>query len=651
MNWRGATLAFLLVFAGAAHAQAQDVPQLREKVTDLTSARVLSTGRSEIDDALQRLVNEDSIDLFVLFVDTTAGRAMSDYAREIFRANSLGDEDGLFVVGVQDRAYWMELDRISGLDDATAAQIRTRSVEPRLRANDWPGAVVAAADGLRAGVGGRPPAGTPPGPVPGGSSVPTLIAIVALVGGGLWLFGAFSASRRARRTAEERDRRTGELAREANTALLNADDALHNAEQELAFAEAQFGESDVAPYRDALLKARDEVKAAFAIRQRLDDETPEDPLTRERLYREMLEHASKATALLDEQQKRIAQLRDLERRAPEILAALPDELRSVSEGISEAKSTLNDLSRYAETSWRSVKGNVAEAEKRLAFARAQLDAANGARPDERAVLARSARRAQQAIAEAGQLVGAVRAIAQSIEDAESSLPGELAAARADVASAREAASKDGAGVRERLARAEEALKAAELRAKEAPADVLAAVRLATQANSIADEVLATARQAEEQRARDAQLLASTLGQAERSYRRAADYIASRRAGVGRAARTRLAEAEAHYERARSMATADPHRALAEARRAGELAEDAYARAVEDFEEYDSGGIFGGRRADSILPILIGGWGGGRGGGFGGSPWGSGGGSRGGGFGGGRSGGGGFGGGRSGGGRF
>jgi hypothetical protein len=394
------------------------------------------------------------------------------------------------------------------------------------------------------------------------------------------------------------------------------------------------------------------VKAAFALRQQLDDEVPEDADARERMLREILEHTTKAETVLQEQATRLDQLRDLERRAPEILAKLPAELETVEAAIAEATAILETLTVYAESSWQSVKGNVGEARKRLEFARQQLET-DGAAPSDPRAAARSARLAQQAIAEARQLTGAVKAIAEAIWKAQVSLPEELAEARSDVAAAARTAAGSQNGLAERVAEARQVLKEAERQAGAAPPDFLAAFRLATHAQAVADEVLARARQAEEQRAREAHLLTSTLRQAEMSYRRAADYIATRRVGVGQVARTRLAEAESHYENARALANDDPHAALAAAKRATALAEEAYARAVQDFEDYDGGGIFGPRRGGGVVlpPVIIGGgWGGDGGrGGFGGTPWG------GGGFGGGgRSGGGGFGGGgggRSGGGRF
>jgi hypothetical protein len=194
-----------------------------------------------------------------------------------------------------------------------------------------------------------------------------------------------------------------------------------------------------------------------------------------------------------------------------------------------------------------------------------------------------------------------------------------------------------------LDEAESALRQAERAFSDPKPDVLSALQLSTQAEAIADEILLQVQQEEERRAREAQLLAVQLQAAETSFNRASDFIAVRRNGIGRTARTRLAEADRFIEQARALANQDVRRAIEAARRGQDLAEDAYRLAVEDFEDYDHGGRrrrHGGGIFPIPFPIPTGGWGGG---GWGGTPWGSSGGGHGGSVGGGWSGGGGHGG--------
>ena len=116
--------------------------------------------------------------------------------------------------------------------------------------------------------------------------------------------------------------------------------------------------------------------------------------------------------------------------------------------------------------------------------------------------------------------------------------------------------------------------------------------------------------------------------------RAADFIASRRRGVGRRARTRLAEAERNLQTAAALQPTDPGGALTTARTAERLANEAYQLAAEDFNDWDQGGPGWGQRqggendlAGAVIGGIIGGilsGGGTGGGGWGGSPWGGGG---------------------------
>src|SRR5690606_19588346 len=101
-----------------------------------------------------------------------------------------------------------------------------------------------------------------------------------------------------------------------------------------------------------------------------------------------------------------------------------------------------------------------------------------------------------------------------------------------------------------------------------------------------------------------QMLVAQAQAAAASYRQAADFIAARRRFIDWTARTRLAEAKRYLERARALADDDPRAALSAAARAQELAEDAYARARDDFEAYTAYGGWGGYPRGPAIPILF-----------------------------------------------
>ena len=618
-----AVLACAAALALSGAVRAQEAPRLQGQVTDLTRGQVLAGGRAQIDAALADLLQAQNVQLFVLVVESTGGHTVTAYADMVARQNSLGGNDALLVVAVDDRtdSIWRGSQSLSRLTDRELEEVLSRRVEPLLARGDFPGAVVAAANGVAEVAGEGSPSSSQPSGGGGGPDLSRILVPLLLGGGGLLAWRAFSGRRRERKAVAQRRQEVGQLEHEANTLLIAADETLRDAREETGFAEAQFGEADVAPYREAVARASDELMAAFTLRQQLDDGTPEDEETRRRIVEEVIERARRVQALLEEQGQRIEQLRDLERTAPETLAALPARIDALEARIPAAERTLAGLDRYAERSRAPVRGNIEAARELIARARAAVTEGQQALgADDRTAAGRGVRGAQQAIAEAAQLLEAIESLAASLRQTEEAAGPQLAAAAADVRSARAAVVGSGrADLDGRLTEAESALQQAERAIASDRPDFPAALRLVAQADGIADGILAELRQEEERREREVRVLAAQLQAAEADYYGVADFITARRRLIGSAARTRLTEAKRHLDRARVIAADDPATALAEARRAQDLADDAYALAVDDVEAYEpyGGGWGGPMRGGVIVPMPVpfpvpgGDWGGGR----------------------------------------
>ena len=607
-----------------AQASAQDVPRVQAQVTDLTRQQVLTPGRAQIDAALANLRETRNVQLFALFVESTGSRTVTEYADEVARRSSLGGNDALLVVALTDRsdALWRGSLLDDRLTDRELEEILSEHVEPMLARGDFAGAVAGAAEGLAQAVAASGGAGA-------GLSLLPIVGLAVLVGGGLWRWSTVSRRRRERQAAEAYARQTEQLEQQASTLLIAADEAVRDAEDEIRYAELQFGPADVAPYRAALAQAAKDLETAFARRQQLDDAVPETPDDRRTLLGQIVEQAERAKVSLDEQRQRIEQLREVERRAPEILAGLPAQLDALDARVPETERILASLERYVEQSRSSVDGNLDEARQRLTHARAAVEQGQAAlERDDRPAAGRSARLAQQAQTEAVQLLDAIAALAESLRQAETSAGPQVAAASADVSAARAALETLAADGRRspdlaaRLAEAETTLQQARRELAAQRPDFLAASRLATQADTVADQLLAEIRQDEERRDRELRIVEAQLQAAEASYTRAANFVGTRRRGMGAVARTRLAEARRNLEQARALADSDSQAALAAARRAQNLAEEAYALARQDFDGFGPGMGWGGMSRGGGFPVPFpvptgGGWGGGFGGGFGG----------------------------------
>lgn len=306
-------LSVALSFALSARALAADVPRLQGQVTDQTGELAGST--ADIERALDGVLQGDGVQLFVLFVQTTGDMTSTEFVDETARVNSLGGDDALLLVALQDRtdAIWASNDL--PITDAEINEVITGSLEPGLRDGDYAGAVIAAAQALGTAASGdvptpieTKPSGPeftpPPDVTPGGQSdsglgLLGLVAIV-LLGLGVVSVVVWAASRAAAwRDAEERDRRTGKLTRDANAQLIAMDDRIRAADQEAGFVDAQFGPDEAAPLRAAVAAAKGELGGAFEIRQRLDDDQPEDPPTREAMLNDILERLGRGGAALD----------------------------------------------------------------------------------------------------------------------------------------------------------------------------------------------------------------------------------------------------------------------------------------------------------------------------------------------------------------
>ncbi len=674
LSVRPALLAGGLLILLASGAAAQSTPTLTGQITDQTG--VLDSGRAQVQTALDDLLNNENVQLRVVFIASGNGSTAQQLAQQTFEANGLGGNDMLLLVAVNDQQYgWWEKNA-TGLPGPQVDNLLSSAMEPRLRVGDYPGGVVDFVNALAKQIdAARAPVSKPTAenpvviPVnPGGPAEPasstdnsafvtalwTILALM-LIGGGVVIVALwFSSWQRNRLSVEERDKRTGDLARQANKLLVDSDDAVNAAQQELGFAQAQFDEGDTKPFADAIATAQTELKQAFAIRQQLDDSIPEDQPTKEKMYGEIVAHCQAASAAMDEQAKRIQALRDLEKTAPDTLAALPKAIEALQGRLPAIQAASKTLSGYAPSAWAAVKGNAEEADKRGHFAEQQIEkgkVALAATPPDANAAAHAARASQEAVAQANLLLDAVDQMAAALEDARGKLGPEIADTEADIAAAKSAtqsvASGGAAGAPVAassaagdLAKAQALLDAAKRQASATAPDTIAALKAVREAHASTDRVLAGIREAASQQARAHAAFNAARASADMSLNQARAFIGTRSNGIGLEARTKLAEAERHLSLADSLVATDLNTATIEAGVATNMATAAYRLASGDFVDYERGGRprgggYSGGGANiggAIIGGIIGGMlsgggrrGGGSGGGFGGTRWGSGGG--------------------------
>src|SRR5687768_12974496 len=119
--------------------------------------------------ALGELEDSRNVQMWALFVGTTSGQSITDFADTVAAENSLGGNDALLVVAVEDRrdSMWVG-DLLDEVSDNEIDTILADEVEPRLADGNWGAAIAAAADGLDNAMG----ASTEPEPDPGDGPAP-----------------------------------------------------------------------------------------------------------------------------------------------------------------------------------------------------------------------------------------------------------------------------------------------------------------------------------------------------------------------------------------------------------------------------------------------------------------------------------------------
>ncbi|KZM78488.1 TPM domain-containing protein, partial [Cellulosimicrobium sp. I38E] len=575
----------LLLPAATAHAVAP--LDVAGEITDPDG--VLGNQTDEVQDALDRLAQDTDLQLFVVYVASFDGMDGVDWANATANTSGLGVDDLLLAVATEDRRYGLSYDNNVSLTDAELDRI-SAAVEDELRDDDWAGAAIAAAEVARGASQGS-----------GGVSwfwvllgLGVLVLVVVLV---------VRAVARRRRTAPGGGPAEGglaalptdELNRRASAALVAIDDAVKTSEQELGFAQAQFGLEATQQFSAALAEGKRKVSEAFALRQQLDDDRPEtEPQARDAMAR-IVALCDEVAESLDAQSRTFDELRDLQARAPQVLDETDQRASEVLARVEPARATLEGLARtYPPTSLASVAQNPDQAQALVANARESVARGREALAGkDRATAVALARAAQNAVGQAVTLLDAVDRAGTDLAESGPRLDRGLASITSDIADAGRLAPADPA-VAPALAEAQAAATAAS--AARDGGDPLAALRRLTAAEAALDAALTPFRERAEQAARANALLRDTLARVDSQVRATNDFIETRRGAVGPEARTRLSEAIRLLGEARALQPTDPVAALDRAQQADAQAQSAAQRAQQDASSWQSsqgGGMFGG----------------------------------------------------------
>ncbi|MGO3721394.1 TPM domain-containing protein [Microbacterium gubbeenense] len=601
-------------------------------------SEVLSPAEEEDANArLGQLAADGDLELWVVYVDEfTNPSDAREWAGAAADANGLGSDQYLLAIATEARQL-----AIVGPVEGSLSDAKLGSVEEAVGAalgggdDDWAGAAGVAAEELESQA----------APDYTGwwvAGIAVVIAIIVIV----WLAVSRAAKKRRieREAREKLEAEVDDVSSRASGLLVEMDDSLRTAEQEMGFAVAQFGRDAVSEYSTALTRAREALNRSFTIQQQLDDAAPETLEQKRGIYGEIVQLLETADAELDDKAEGFEELRAIEKDAPAVIERLTAERAAAADGPERITAEIARLREtYASPAIDTVEDNADETASRLEFAdlrlveaREHLDAGDSG---EAAV---DLHEAEQALGQANELVAAVTGLQKTFAEAEKDAREMIADLENDIRQAQALEDPEG-----RLARAITATRShidtARTNLSGGERTPVIMFEALDQANEQMDSALATARAEEEKRRRTQAQLDQTLRRAAGELHSAETLVNTRRGAVGQSARSYIAQAGQAIGEANALQSSDPAAALAAAKRGLSLAQQATRSARSDVNMYSSGG-YGGRAGGSgvggqILGGIVGGLIGGalsggsrRGSGWGGSSRGS----FGGGFGGGRS---------------
>ncbi len=616
----------LLAFPAAA-AWAEPPVTLDPATKIVDSAGVLGSQKGEVQEAIKKLGTDHSTVLHVVTVKKFENPADREaWTDAVAEKASLGPNALIFAVATDTRQYVLN----KGGSKITAAQlenIKSKAIGPQLAEDNYAQAAINAAAAIGDAAGGG--SGNVPSGDGAGAAVLVGTGVVAAGGAGAYLYFRNKRKKAAAQASSASYGPQGdevdplaslsveELRRKSGSLLIEADDAIKSSEQELMFAQAQYGDSAVGNFTKALEEAKGHMTESFKLQQQLDDHIPDTEEQQRTWLGEIIRRSEAALASLQEQKADFDSLRELEKNAPRALAAVKAGAREADSKIASAEQSLTALrAKYAESALAQVSDNILQAKERLAFVQnASATAEQKLAEGEGSLAAVAVRAAEESLHQTNVLIDAIAKVSSSLDEARSGLEAAVVDTSQDLAQAKAMIQS---GAHPELAGPVAAVEAALAQVKSeiqgGKIDPIATLQRVETAHQSLDQSLSGIRDQQEQARRAQASLQQTIMSAQAQISATSDYITARRGGVGTEARTRLAESQRNLDYALSIARTDPVTALTYAQQAHALAAQAAQLAQADVDHFDGyanqgygrGGMFGGGGGGGLGGAILGG---------------------------------------------
>ncbi len=615
----------LAVPAGAAWAEPPVTIPSGTNIVD--NAKVLGGREGEVKEAVQKLLKDHKYNLYVVTVGSFENpSAPAEWGEAVAKQKSMGKADVLLAISTAGQFYFAT----NSASDIRSKQsnISQNAVTANLAGGkkDYAQAAIDTAAAIGDAAGGG--SGNVPSANGAGTAVLVGTGVVAAGGVGAYLYfrnrrkkAALASSASYGPQGAELDPLASlsveELRRKSGSLIIEADDAIKSSEQELGFAQAQYGDSAIGNFTKALAESKAHMSESFKLQQQLDDHIPDTEEQQRSWLGEIIRRSEAALASLQEQKADFDSLRELEKKAPQALAAVSARAQEADAKIASAEQSLTALrAKYADSALVQVSDNITQAKERLAFVQnAKATAQEKLSAGESSLAAVAVRASEESLHQTNVLLDAIAKVSSNLDEARNGLEAAVVETSQDLAQAKamiqSGAHPELAGP---VAGVEAALAQVKAEIQGGKIDPIATLDRVETAHQALDRALTGIRDQQEQARRAQASLQQTIMAAQAQISATSDYITARRGGVGTEARTRLAESQRNLDYALSISRNDPVTALTYAQQAHALAAQAAQLAQADVDNfggyanqgYGGGGMFGGGGGGGLGGAILGG---------------------------------------------
>ncbi|AQX81512.1 hypothetical protein BWO91_17460 [Plantibacter flavus] len=381
-----------------------------------------------------------------------------------------------------------------------------------------------------------------------------------------------------------------DLHRRAGIALVRTDDAVREAEDEVGFAEAEFGREAARGYAADVASARSALGEAFRLRQSLEDEIADTEAQRRAWNERIISVCEDVERTLSARLRGFDERRGAERSAPDLLDQLERRIDRARERLTTTGLAIASAAeRYAASAVedarvlrRTAQDTVDQATDDATTTKDRIDTGRPAAAALHA-LGRELQQAEDRLDAVERSLAGIAAAETELAAAGRELRTVIAEAEALGATVERA--ETAAVIATAVERANRALLEAESTTSpdgdRVLPDPMRRLEVVRAADIDLDAALATARSTQQRLDNAREAMRGALFTADSNIRVAVDVISAHRGRVGADARTRLAEAQRQLALAEAAAVDDPVEALDAARRASRIAQDADALARYD----------------------------------------------------------------------